>query len=49
LLAIGQDAFSRITEESTKHFSTQVYTQMTIGATRMDEDRIVKVQCYETP
>jgi hypothetical protein len=45
LLAIGLDIKGRVTEESTKDFSTQVYYSMRVGATRMDETGVVQVSC----
>lgn len=48
LLAIGQDAKSRIEERSDKSFSTQVYYSQTVGATRMEEDKVVSVLCTES-
>lgn len=45
LLAIGLDIRGRVTEESTKDFSTQVYYSMRVGATRMDETGVVQVSC----
>lgn len=46
-LGIGQDAFGKITERDDKCFATQVYYEMTIGATRMQEEMVVEVQCQE--
>tara|TARA_R100000315_G_scaffold3645_1_gene1231 strand:+ start:289 stop:1149 length:861 start_codon:yes stop_codon:yes gene_type:complete len=48
LLAVGQDAKSRIEERSDKSFSTQVYYSQTVGATRMEEDKVVSVLCTES-
>tara|TARA_R100000995_G_scaffold30176_3_gene13433 strand:- start:15388 stop:16248 length:861 start_codon:yes stop_codon:yes gene_type:complete len=48
LLAIGQDQKSRIEERSDKSFSTQVYYSQTVGATRMEEDKVVSVLCTES-
>ena len=48
LLAIGQDAKSRIEERSDKSFSTQVYYSQTVGATRMEEDKVVSILCTES-
>lgn len=47
LLAIGQAPQARITERSDKSYSTQVYYSMDIGATRMEEDRVVQILCAE--
>tara|TARA_R100001443_G_scaffold55213_3_gene66484 strand:- start:130 stop:342 length:213 start_codon:yes stop_codon:yes gene_type:complete len=48
LLAVGQDAKSRIEERSDKSFSTQVYYSQTVGATRMEEDKVVSILCTES-
>ena len=45
LLAIGQDMKSSIDVLPTKHFSTQVYCSMGIGATRLEEEKVVEVIC----
>ncbi len=46
-LGIGQDMFGKITERDDKCFATQVYYEMSIGATRMQENMVVEVQCQE--
>lgn len=41
-----QDAVSiKITEESTLSYSQRVYVHMNMGAMRMDEDKIMKIEC----
>jgi hypothetical protein len=47
LLAIGIDIKSRISERADKSYSMQVYYSMTIGATRMQEPKIVEIACQE--
>ena len=47
LLSVGEDYVSRISEESTKGYATQVYGRMSIGATRMEEVKVVEVICKE--
>jgi hypothetical protein len=47
LLAIGEDSFSRIQEESTKNYSWSVYFRMVMGATRLEEERVVELICNE--
>ena len=46
-LGIGQDLMTRIDERSDKGYATQVYVCMSIGAARMEEDKVVKVQAHE--
>ena len=46
-LAIGKDVMARIDERADKSYSTQVYYCMSIGATRMEEEKVVQVACDE--
>ena len=46
-LAIGADISTNIDRLPVKHYSSQVYASMSIGATRMDEDRVVRILCAE--
>ena len=46
-LGIGQDLMTRIDERSDKGYATQVYVCMSIGAARMEEDKVVKIQAHE--
>jgi len=48
LLAVGQDAKSRIEERSDKSYSTQIYYSQTVGSTRMEEDKVVSILCTES-
>ena len=48
LLALGIDINARIGERADKQYLTQVFTQMTIGATRMEEVKVVQIDCLET-
>ena len=47
-LGIGKDINARIDERADKSYATQVYYCMSIGATRMEEDKVVEVQCTES-
>lgn len=47
LLAIAQDMKSRISERADKSYATQVYACMGLGATRMEEVKVVEVDCAE--
>lgn len=47
-LAIGKDVKSRITEESTLHFAKQLYFSMCLGASRLEEDKVVEIACNES-
>ena len=46
-LAIGKDVMARIDERADKSYSTQVYYCMSIGATRMEEEKVVEIACDE--
>jgi hypothetical protein len=48
-LGIGKDISARIDERSDKGYATQVYYCMDIGATRMEENKVVQIFCDETP
>jgi len=47
LLSVGEDYMSRISERDDKGYAKQVYGRMSIGATRMEEVKVVEVICYE--
>ena len=46
-LAVGKDITARISERDDKSYSTQVYYCMSIGATRMEEEKVVQIPCHE--
>ena len=46
-LALGQDIMTRIDERSDKGYATQVYVCMTMGATRLEEEKVVTVEAHE--
>ena len=46
-LAIGKDVTAKISERADKSYSTQVYYAMDIGATRMEEEKVVQIPCDE--
>ena len=46
-LAIGSDVKARIDERNDKSYATQVYYSMAIGATRMEEEKVVQIPCNE--
>lgn len=47
LLAVGEDYMSKISERDDKSYATQVYSRMSIGATRMEEVKVIEVICKE--
>jgi len=46
-LALGKDVMSRIEERADKGYATQVYYCMSIGATRMEEEKVVSIEAHE--
>ena len=44
-LAIGADVISRIDVLPTHCYSTQVFLAMTIGATRVEEEKVIEIAC----
>jgi len=45
LLAIGQDMQAKLDIMPSKHYAVQVYASMGIGATRLEEEKVVEVIC----
>jgi hypothetical protein len=46
-LAIGKEPTARIDERADKSYATQVYYCMSVGATRMEEAKVVEIICDE--
>ena len=46
-LAVGKEPAARIDERADKSYSTQVYYCQTIGATRMEEEKVIEIACSE--
>lgn len=46
-LGIGEDIIGKISERNDKCHATQVYFEMSIGAARMEEKRVVRIDCLE--
>lgn len=47
-LAVGRDVMARIDERNDKGYATQVYYCMSIGSTRMEEEKVVQIDCDES-
>jgi hypothetical protein len=47
-LAVGKDVTSRIDERADKSYSTQVYYCAQFGSTRMEEEKVVQIDCDES-
>lgn len=48
LLGVGKDTMTRISERDDKNYATQVFTSMSIGATRMEEKKVGYIECHQT-
>lgn len=46
-LAVGMDVVTRIEERADKSFATYVYAMMSLGAIRVEEEKIVQLNCYQ--
>ena len=46
-LAIGRDVETKIAERADKSFAHHVYLRFSAAATRIDEDRVVEIECTE--
>jgi|TARA_E500000318_G_scaffold98107_1_gene99182 hypothetical protein len=47
-LAVGSDIQTRISERADKNYATQVFLSMTIGATRIEDEKVVEIECTES-
>jgi len=48
LLGLGKDINVRVSERPDKNYATQVFSSMSIGATRMEEARVGVILCHPT-
>jgi len=46
-LCIWEDIVARITERPDKRFSQYIYYRMTLGATRLEEERVIQINCKQ--
>ena len=47
-LGIGEDVKTEITPRADKNYAMQVYFEMAIGATRLEEEGVVQFDCVES-
>lgn len=47
LLAKAEDITTKISERGDKNYSTQVYAEMDLGAVRMEDEKVLQLQCKE--
>ena len=47
-LAVGSDIQTKISERADKNYATQVFLSMTIGATRIEDEKMVEIACTES-
>lgn len=48
LFSVGEDYMSRVDERSDKGYARQVYSRMSVGATRMEEAKVIEIVCKES-
>lgn len=46
-LGVGQNIVTRVGEDPGKGFNVRVYAKMSLGAVRVEEEKVVEVQCTE--
>lgn len=42
---MGRNIFSRMTEDDQRHYMWKVYSAMSAAATRVEEERVVSIEC----
>lgn len=47
-LAVGADVQTKISERADKNYATQVFLSMSIGATRIEDEKMVEIACSES-
>jgi hypothetical protein len=47
VLGVGLDKTIKVGEDSSKGFNTRIYGKMSIGAVRVEEEKVVEIACYE--
>lgn len=47
LMSVGEDFTTKMSERDDKGYAMQVYARMSIGSTRMEEEKVVEVICKE--
>tara|TARA_Y100000114_G_scaffold43380_2_gene38869 strand:- start:3039 stop:3902 length:864 start_codon:yes stop_codon:yes gene_type:complete len=47
-LAVGSDVTTKISERDDKNYATQVFLSMSIGATRIEDEKMVEIACTES-
>ena len=47
-LAVGSDIQTKISERADKNYATQVFLSMNIGATRIEDEKMVEIACTES-
>jgi hypothetical protein len=47
-LFVPQDIMTRIDERPDKSYLTQVYLCMTLGATRIEDEKVIEIACVES-
>jgi len=45
---MGQDVNVKISERADKNYSTQIYCELSVGATRIEDEKVVEIACDPT-
>ncbi|MDR1276573.1 MAG: hypothetical protein LBL72_09380 [Candidatus Accumulibacter sp.] len=48
VLGIGQDIVTKLGEDPGKGFNVRVYARMSLGAVRVEEEKVVRIDCVES-
>lgn len=47
-LSVGEDVFFKASERDDKRYSHQIYGEMDLGAVRVEEEKVVKIDCVQS-
>lgn len=47
-LGVGENIVTKVGEDSGKGFNTRIYAKMSIGAVRVEEEKVVEIACVES-
>jgi hypothetical protein len=48
ILSVGKDIQAKVDPRPDKNYATQVWTCMTVGATRLEEEKVIEIVCDES-
>ena len=47
-LGVGQNIVTRVGEDPSKSFNMRVYAKQSLGAVRIEEEKVVEIACIES-